>query len=229
MANYNKINYETIRTDKQIDTGSWEDAHSRKVQDAAVFSETDFSDYNEKYNTMVTMGLVHAITYYSKHPEQARAVKDSTEYPFAARAAFESFKMTDYETIRTDEEIENGSWHVSHINAVQNAAVLSETDFNDYNEKYNEKYNTMVTVGLVHAITYYSKHPKQARAVRDSTEYIFAARAASLALFGPVYEVDTRTDTVVERPALWGGSKRFKKKSRRRRNRKTTRRRRRKY
>ncbi len=128
---------------------------------------------------------------------------------------------TDYDSIRTDGQIEVGDWKNVHSVKVQNAAAFPETD-------YNEKYNTMVTSGLVRAITYYRKHPEQARAVKDSTEYPFAARAARLALSGPDYKI-TKTGTVVESAPPWGGSKRFKKKSRRRRNRKTTRRRRRKY
>jgi len=57
MANYNKINYETIRTDKQIQDGNWENQHMYKV-DAGTVLSTDLDKYNEEYNknydTMVT-------------------------------------------------------------------------------------------------------------------------------------------------------------------------------
>jgi len=68
----------------------------------------------------------------------------------------------------------------------------------------------MATPGLVHAITYYSRHKEQARTVKDSTEYPFAARPASVALFG-LFGSDSETGQVVASEPLWGGSKRFKK------------------
>ena len=129
----------------------------------------------------------------------------------------------DFDSIRTDEEIDDGIWQEMH-----NKEVFRKLDRSP-GATHEEIYKTLITKGLFYAIKYYTNHKEQARAVKDSTEYTFAARAASLALFGPVYEVDRRTDTVVERPPLWGGSKRFKKKSRRRHNRKSTRRRRRKH
>ena len=126
---------------------------------------------------------------------------------------------------RTDEQVEKGDWEKLH-----EKEVLGKLDRSP-GATHEEIYKTMITKGLFYAIKYYTGHKDQARAVKDSTEYPFAARAAfeSLNQNRPVYEVDTRTDTVVERPALWGGSKRFKKKSRRRHNRKSTRRRRRKH
>jgi len=142
-----------------------------------------------------------------------------------------NYNKINYETIKTDEQIQNGNWEHQHMYTVDNATTFS-TDLDKYNEEYNKNYNTMSSVGLVHAITYYSKHQEQAIEVKDSTEYPFAARAASVALFGLFgsdYSIDSKTRQVVASEPLWGGSKRFKKKSRRRRNRKTTRRRRRKY
>jgi hypothetical protein len=61
MDHYIDRDYKTIRTDEEIETGNWENLHSHEVERAAVFS-TDHSDYNQKYNTMVTLGLFHAIT-----------------------------------------------------------------------------------------------------------------------------------------------------------------------
>jgi hypothetical protein len=65
MANYNKINYETIRTDEEIENGKWQVQHMYKVDAGTVFS-TDLdkynNEYNKNYNTMATPGLVHAIT-----------------------------------------------------------------------------------------------------------------------------------------------------------------------
>jgi hypothetical protein len=133
----------------------------------------------------------------------------------------------DFYSTRTDAEIDDGIWQEMH-----NAKVFSKF-YDSPGATHEDIYNTMVTVGLFYAIKYYTGHKDQARAIKDSTEYTFAARAASESLNPnrPIYQVDRSTNTVFEIPRapLWGGSKRFKKKSRRRRNRKTTRRRRRKY
>ena len=128
---------------------------------------------------------------------------------------------------RTDEQVEEGDWEKLHKKEVLDKLERSP------GATHEEIYKTMITKGLFYAIKYYTRHKDQARAIKDSTEYTFAARAASESLNPnrPIYQVDRSTNTVFEIPRapLWGGSKRFKKKSRRRRNRKTTRRRRRKY